>query len=135
MKKALIFGMGGFVGPYLAQELQVHGYEVYGSDLHAKQLGSVSVVAADLLNAEAVENIVWEIMPDAIINLAAISSVGQSWGVPQTTMQVNVIGALNILEAARKQQTKPKIMFIGSSEEYIVSDKPMSENTPLDASY
>ena len=133
MKKVLIFGMGGFVGPYLASELQAHGYEVYGSDLHAKRIGNVSVIAADLLNAGSVETVIRDIEPDAIINLAAISSVGQSWGMPQTTMQVNVIGALNILEAARKQQTKLKIMFIGSSEEYIVSDKPMSENTPLDA--
>ena len=91
------------------------------------------MIAADLLNAGSVETVIRDIEPDAIINLAAISSVGQSWGMPQTTMQVNVIGALNILEAARKQQTKPKIMFIGSSEEYIVSDKPMSENTPLDS--
>lgn len=133
MKKVLVFGMGGFVGPYLSQELQTCGYEVYGSDLHAKRIGNVSVIAADLLHAESVEAVIRDIGPDAIINLAAISSVGQSWGMPQTTMQVNVIGALNILEAARKQQTKPKIMFIGSSEEYIVSDKPMSENTPLDA--
>ncbi len=133
MKKVLIFGMGGFVGPYLASELQAHGYEVYGSDLHAKRIGNISVIAADLLNAGSVETVIRDIEPDAIINLAAISSVGQSWGMPQVTMQVNVIGALNILEAARKQQTKLKIMFIGSSEEYIVSDKPMSENTPLDA--
>ena len=91
------------------------------------------MIAADLLNAGSVETVIRDIGPDAIINLAAISSVGQSWGMPQVTMQVNVIGALNILEAARKQQTKLKIMFIGSSEEYIVSDKPMSENTPLDA--
>ena len=133
MKKVLIFGMGGFVGPYLASELQAHGYEVYGSDLHAKRIGNISVIAADLLNAGSVETVIRDIGPDAIINLAAISSVGQSWGMPQVTMQVNVIGALNILEAARKQQTKLKIMFIGSSEEYIVSDKPMSENTPLDA--
>ncbi len=133
MKKVLIFGIGGFVGAYLAQELQTHGYEVHGSDLHAKMIGSVSVIAADLLNAEAVGKIVCVIKPDVIINLAAVSSVGQSWGMPQTTMQVNVIGALNILEAARKQKVKPKIVFIGSSEEYVISDRPMNEETPLDA--
>lgn len=133
MKKVLIFGMGGFVGPYLTQELQAHGYEVYGSDLHAKLIGKVSLIAADLLQAGSVETVIRETEPDAIINLAAISSVGQSWGMPQVTMQVNVIGALNILEAARKQQIKPKIMFIGSSEEYIESDKPINENTPLNA--
>ena len=93
MKKVLIFGMGGFAGAYLAQELQIHGYEVHGSDLHAKMIGTVSVMAADLLDAEAVEKIVCGVNPDAIINLAAVSSVGQSWSLPQTTMQVNVVGS------------------------------------------
>lgn len=133
MKKVLIFGMGGFAGAYLARELQTHGYEVCGSDLHAKLIGNVSVIAADLLDAEAVEKIVCEVNPDVIINLAAISSVGQSWGMPQTAMQVNVVGSLNILEAARKQDKKPKVMFIGSGEEYVGSDEPMNEETPLDA--
>ena len=133
MKKVLIFGIGGFVGPYLLQELQVHGYEVYGSDLHAKRIGNVSVTAADLLNADSVETVIREIEPDAIINLAAISSVGQSWGMPQVTMQVNVIGVLNILEAARKQDKRTKVLFIGSSEEYVSSAGPMNEETPLNA--
>ena len=133
MKKVLVFGMGGFAGAYLAQELQTHGYEVYGSDLHAKKIGNVTVMAADLRDAEAVEKIVCEIKPDVIINLAAISNVGQSWGIPQATMQVNVVGSLNILEAVRTQDKKPKVMLIGSSEEYVDSDKPMNEETPLDA--
>ena len=68
-----------------------------------------------------------------IINLAAISSVGLSWKIPQKTMEVNVIGALNILEASRKQENKPKVMFIGSSEEYAPSDKPLNEDSPLNA--
>ena len=133
MKRALIFGVGGFVGPYLAEELLKHGYEVCGSDLHEKIIGNIAVMAADLLDAVAVANIVGKTEPDAIINLAAISSVSQSWGMPQTTMQVNVIGALNILEAARKQQKKPKVMFIGSSEEYVDSKGAVNEKVPLDA--
>ena len=71
--------------------------------------------------------------PDIIVNLAAVSSVGQSWNMPQTTISVNVIGALNIMEAARKCEKKPKVMFIGSSEEYIISSNPLDENTALDA--
>jgi len=90
-------------------------------------------VEADLLNAENIEKIVSEKKPDMIINLAAISSVGASWGIPQITMSVNVIGALNIMEAARKIDNRPKVMFIGSSEEYAVSDKPMNEQTILNA--
>ena len=86
-----------------------------------------------MLNAENIEKIVSEKKPDMIINLAAISSVGASWGIPQITMSVNVIGALNIMEAARKIDNRPKVMFIGSSEEYAVSDKPMNEQTILNA--
>lgn len=80
----------------------------------------------------AVDNIISSEFPDIIINLAAISSVGDSWGMPQTTMMVNVVGALNILEAARKLKNQPKIMFIGSSEEYKEIDAPISESCELD---
>ncbi|MCC8195507.1 MAG: GDP-mannose 4,6-dehydratase [Ruminococcus sp.] len=133
MKKLLIFGIGGFVGPYLAREFQKHGYEVYGSDIVATDIDGVAFRQANLLAADDVKNLVSDIQPDMIINLAAVSSVGASWNIPQTTMSVNVIGALNIMEAARKLDTNPKVMFIGSSEEYEESDKPISEGTPLNA--
>ena len=135
MNRVLIFGAGGFVGRYLAKELRDHEYEVIGSDLkkpeHTKEF--TSFVAGNLLDKDSVTKIVSEIKPDAIINLAAISSVGQSWNMPDTTMQVNVVGAINLMEAAKTLATIPKFMFIGSSEEYEISDKPISEKTPLNA--
>lgn len=133
--KVFIFGIGGFAGSYLAQEFIDNGYVVAGSDkVKSESLNKlVDFVEADLLNAENIEKIVSEKKPDMIINLAAISSVGASWGIPQITMSVNVIGALNIMEAARKIDNRPKVMFIGSSEEYAVSDKPMNEQTILNA--
>ena len=88
---------------------------------------------SDLLNAIQIEKLISEINPDIIVNLAAISSVGASWNIPQVTIDINVIGALNIMEAVRKFTKRPKIMFIGSSEEYIVSSLPMNEETPLNA--
>lgn len=135
MKKMLIFGIGGFVGPYLAREFLAHGYTVVGSD---KVCGEnlppeVKFVEVDLLNADAVAVLVAAEAPDNIVNLAAISSVGASWSIPQATMSVNVIGALNIMEAARKLDPMPKILFIGSSEEYEESAEPISEETPLNA--
>lgn len=132
-KKLLIFGIGGFVGSYLAREFQEHGYEVYGSDVAAKEIDGVDFRQANLLEAESVDSLVADIQPDMIINLAAVSSVGASWGIPQTTMSVNVIGALNVMEAARKVTTNPKVMFIGSCEEYEESNEPISEQTPLNA--
>lgn len=136
MKKVLIFGVSGFVGGYLSREFIEHGYSVIGTDrMRSSGLPSeVGFFESDLLETEKIESLVNRIQPDIIVNLAAISSVGASWSIPQTTMQVNVVGALNIMEAAKKSGKKPKILFVGSSEEYVISDFPISEDCPLNAS-
>lgn len=136
MEKVLIFGVGGFVGSYLSREFIEHGYAVIGTDKTRSSIlpSEVGFYESDLLETEAVEGLVNKIQPDIIVNLAAISSVGASWSIPQTTMQVNVVGALNIMEAARKSERKPKILFVGSSEEYLISDFPMNEDRQLNAS-
>lgn len=136
MEKVLIFGAGGFVGSYLAKEFLEHGYTVFGSDKVRGELLSreVTFYNNELMDGNSVEKLIKDVAPDIVVNLAAISSVGQSWSIPQTTMMVNVIGALNIMEAVRKAEKKPKVLFVGSSEEYVVSDVPLSENSELDAS-
>lgn len=136
MKKVLIFGAGGFVGRYLTQEFIDNGYQVVGSDkVNSGVLPSeVKFIEADLLNADVVLQLFAAEEPDFVINLAGISSVGASWSIPQTTISVNVIGALNIMEAARRSEKKARLMFIGSSEEYVISDYPMNEDRPLNAS-
>lgn len=135
MKKVLIFGAGGFVGPYLAQEFLDEGYEVCGSDIVKgdRLQNNVTFYQADLLHADAVMHIVHQAQPDIIINLAAVSSVGQSWKIPQQTIEVNIVGTLNILEAVKSMDKMPKILLIGSSEEYDISDKPINEMTILRA--
>lgn len=137
MKKVLIFGGGGFVGSYLALELKKSGYEVFGSDQLEKDAVNSDNLSdyskANLLNKDEVEALLLRVEPDAVINLAAISSVGASWNIPQLTMEVNVVGALNIMEAARKLENMPRLMFIGSSEEYEAIDAPISEETALNA--
>lgn len=135
MDKVLIFGVSGFVGDYLSQEFIEHGYKVYGSDkaYNPALSDQLSFLKADLLDSIQVESLINEVKPDIIINLAAISSVGASWNVPQITISVNVIGALNIMEAVRKGHKKTKILLVGSSEEYVISDYPMSEDRPLNA--
>ena len=134
-RKVLIFGVCGFVGKYLTRELKSHGYSVYGSDVLENENASLceSFTSCDLLNAEDVRKLVAITEPTHIVNLAAISSVGLSWKIPQKTMEVNVNGGLNILEAARDVCPDARILFIGSSEEYVVTDQPISEETPLDA--
>lgn len=135
MSRVLIFGAGGFVGSYLCKEFLNNGYKVSGTD---KGEGSalpseVDFYRTDLMQANEVEKLINQIQPDIIVNLAAISSVGASWNMPQTTMAINVIGALNIMEAARKSEQKPRILFVGSSEEYVISENPLDENTQLNA--
>lgn len=133
MKRVLIFGVGGFVGGYLTKEFQKYGYEVHGSDMVEKHPEGIPFCKVDLLNEADVAKFIAKVRPDAIVNLAAISSVGISWKIPQTTIQVNVVGTLNILEAARRCNPMPKVLFIGSSEEYAESNKPIGENFPLNA--
>lgn len=135
MSRVLIFGAGGFVGSYLCKEFLNNGYKVSGTD---KGEGSalpseVDFYKTDLMQADEVEKLIGQIQPDIIVNLAAISSVGASWNMPQATMAINVIGALNIMEAARKSEQKPRILFVGSSEEYVISENPLDENTQLNA--
>lgn len=134
-ERALIFGVNGFVGGWLTRELVDHGYEVVGSDVGKSPAhdGLAGYYTGDLLDAEHVAEIVRATEPDAIVNLAAISSVGQSWKAPALTMQVNVVGAINVLEAARTQKESPKVLLVGSSEEYAPSDRPLKETDPLDA--
>ena len=135
MKRALIFGIGGFVGPYLARELIEHGYEVFGADAREPEDGFAfsGYFRCDILDRDSVRKTVDGVKPDCIVNLAAISSVGQSWKMPDATMQVNVNGTLNIFEGCLSAGVRPAILLIGSSEEYVPSKEPMDENTPINA--
>lgn len=135
MDKALIFGIGGFVGPYLARELQAHGYRVYGTD--SKDVGSKAFFdgfyKSDILDKDSLRKVIDIVHPSHIINLAAVSSVGLSWKIPDITMQVNVNGTLNIFNSCLESNIKPKILLIGSSEEYVSCNHPMDENIPLNS--
>lgn len=131
-KRALIFGVNGFVGAHLARELASRGYEVCGSDLkEGCALPEVGRYAScDLADSEGVAKVVADAKPDYIVNLAAISSVGQSWRMPALAMRVNVEGALNVMEAARALETMPRVLLVGSSEEYAPKDGPLNEGDP-----
>lgn len=135
-KKALIFGISGFVGHYLADELNDNGYEVFGCDVVRSDFvqDNAAFYECDILNADEVNEIVRRVAPQYIFNLAAVSSVGQSWQMPQKTVEINVVGALNILEAIKNNDPSVKVLLIGSSEEYSQSDNSLSESSPLDGS-
>jgi GDP-4-dehydro-6-deoxy-D-mannose reductase len=124
--KVVIVGASGFVGGYLAHELESAGHTVVKADLPE----------LDLLNASQVEALIASHKPDAVVNLAAISSVGASWKKPDLTISVNVNGTLNLLEAVRKHTPQAKTLLIGSAEEYAVpaGETKLKETDPLEAS-
>ncbi|MGX6445622.1 GDP-mannose 4,6-dehydratase [Neobacillus sp. K501] len=135
MKKVLIYGVSGFVGSYLVKEFASNGYKVYGSSPRKTDSlpKDIEFEEVDILDAETVKRQILSIQPTHIVNLAAISNVGLSWENPQLTVSVNVNGTLNILEAARQCEVLPKILLIGSSEEYAISNKPIDESYELNA--
>ena len=122
----VIVGAAGFVGKYLARELEAAGHSVVTADLPE----------VNLQNAPQVESLIEGAKPDAVVNLAAISSVGASWKCPANTISVNVNGTLNLLEAIRKHAPQAKTLLIGSAEEYAIPEgnKALKETDPLEAS-
>jgi len=135
MKKVLITGAGGFVGKYLIKEFQNSDYEIIACDINKKDVFDSSIKYYDLniIDKELVENLIKKEEPNYLINLAAISSVGLSWNIPQKTIEVNVVGTLNLLEAVRKYSPKCKVLLIGSSEEYESKDEPLKETDTINA--
>ncbi len=134
--KALIIGGAGFVGGYLIRELSAIGYEVHAACLENENISeNCSVYKLDILKNGDVLEILKKISPDVVYHLAAQSSVALSWKFPQMTAEINIVGAINVLEAAREYGKKLKLVMIGSGEEYgcISSDScPIAESQPLD---
>lgn len=126
----LIFGVSGFVGNYLAEEFYLNNYKVYGSDLFKgeRMQDYVSFTASDIRDPNEIAAIIKDICPTYIVNLAAVSSVAQSWDIPQKTLEINVIGTLNILEGIRQHSPDTRLLLVGSSEEYAPLNTPINEN-------
>lgn len=135
MKKVLITGAGGFVGSYLIKEFRNHGYNVIACDIKKSDTFTDDITYYDMniLDKQRIEEVLEECKPDYLINLAAISSVGLSWNIPDKTMEVNVIGTLNILEAVNKKCRNCKVLLIGSSEEYEMRSEPLKESDEVNA--
>ena len=130
MKKALITGMSGFVGHYLKMALELKGYLVYGTCLPGEAYEkSPQYYAMNLLNNEQVFSVIKDCQPDEIYHLAGQSSVALSLGKPALTMNINVNGTINLLEAIKEFCPNTKILIVGSSDEYGPVKK---ENCPVD---
>ena len=121
MKKALIIGAAGFVGGSLAGHLRERrGMEVSVTKLPREEFRGDSdrVYNLNILNKEEIVSLLFEARPDYIFHLAAQSSVGVAWKNPSLTIDINIKGSVNVMDAIRELYYKPRILLIGSGEEY-----------------
>lgn len=150
MKKALITGITGQDGSYLAELLLDKGYEVHGLIRRSSTLGTQRIEHldrrprvpharlhlhyGDLIDGIGVRGLVSEVQPDEIYNLAAQSHVRISFDQPVYTLMTDGLGALHVLEAAKHlNETKPTRFYqAGSSEMFGQAlESPQTESTPF----
>ena len=141
MKKALITGITGQDGSYLAELLLDKGYEVYGlmrrkSGLNYGNAGhlkkQIRFIDGDMTDYASLAGALKQSMPDEVYNLAAQSFVATSWTQPLLTTQVNALGVSNIIEAIRQIKPDAKFYQASTSEMFgLVQETPQSENTPF----
>ena len=120
-KRALIIGAAGFVGSYLAKELLTnHNMDVYATKLSHEQLeiADANIYDLNILDKDEIISLLYKIRPDYIFHLAAQSSVSVAWKNPGLTVDINVKGCVNLLDAVRELYYKPAVLLIGSGEEY-----------------
>jgi len=152
MKKALITGITGQDGSYLAELLLEKGYEVYGiirrsssfntgridhlyRDPHEKSV-KLKLIYGDLIDSGSINKIIKEVMPDEIYHLGAQSHVRVSFDIPEYTAEATGLSALRILEAMRniQEETGKKIKFYQASSSELFGDVkkvPQKETTPF----
>jgi len=146
-KRALITGITGQDGSYLAELLLAKGYEVHGiirrastfntgrldhiySDPHNKP--ALKLHYGDLSDASALSRLISKVQPDEVYNLAAQSHVRVSFDSPEYTTDITATGAVRLLEAIRESGMKPRFYQASSSEMYgKVQEVPQTEKTPF----
>jgi len=139
--KALITGISGFAGSHLAEFLLNKGYKVYGtfydkstfSNLNG-YIDKIEIFECDIRNYNNLKKIIEKVRPDELYHLAAISFVPTSLKDPKLTFDTNLYGTLNLYQAIIELKIGPKILFVGSADEYGLiknSDLPIKENCPL----
>ena len=141
-KKALICGVSGQDGAYLAQLLLGKGYQVFGASRDAQvasfeNLSRLSIrdrIAVDsvsLIDFRSVLQALMKIQPDEVYNLAGQSSVSLSFQQPVETLESIAQGTLNLLEAIRFTGRPTKLYNAGSSECFGNTEEPADEKTPF----
>ncbi len=139
MKKALITGITGQDGSYLAEFLLSKGYEVYGltrrtSTVNNERIGHIEdkihLIQGDLLDQSSLAEAISQSQPDEVYNLAAQSFVKTSWNQPVLTGEFTALGVTRVLEAIRTFNPKIKFYQASSSEMFgKVTEAPQKETT------
>lgn len=131
--RVLITGASGFVGGWLALACAQRGDHVLGlSRSGTLDAASGQGVALDLADAPALTRLLTEFEPTVIFHLAALSHVGRSWQDPARTIDNNVNGSVNLLEAVRVAAPKSRIVWASSGEVYGSDPElPVGEDAPL----
>jgi GDPmannose 4,6-dehydratase len=137
--RALITGVTGQDGSYLAEFLLEKGYEVYGlvrrSSLEKFDriqlcIDRINLVEGDLTDQSSLDSVMHAVKPDEVYNMAAQSFVPVSYSQPVLTADVTGLGVVRVLEAIRRHQPKAKFLQASSSEMYgKVQESPQNENT------
>jgi len=140
-KTALITGITGQDGSYLAELLLAKGYRVLGVvrrssttpyERIAHLVDRIELVSADLLDQTSLTDVVQDAQPDEIYNLAAQSFVQTSWNQPVLTGEFTALGVTRMLEAMRKAAPKARFYQASSSEQFgKVVETPQRESTPF----
>jgi GDPmannose 4,6-dehydratase len=139
-RSALIVGVGGQDGSYLAEFLLALGYQVFGvvrpstaqlPERIAHLAGSVEIIRADLSDESSLRSIFRQMKFDEVYNMASISFVPDSWRTPTRTAESAAMGAAHLLEAIRR--TQPAVRFCQASSSEIFGspqEAPQNEGTP-----
>jgi GDP-4-dehydro-6-deoxy-D-mannose reductase len=137
--RVLITGVSGFVGGHMVDLLRAEApqAEIVGLDSRpgnrARSLG-IEIVKADLQDPVSVRRALEQVRPDRLVHLAAQSSPQRSWEDPAGTLKTNLLGLLHLLEAARTLSLEPRLLVVGSAEEYGLvqpHQMPLREEAPL----
>jgi GDP-4-dehydro-6-deoxy-D-mannose reductase len=141
--RVLITGITGFAGSHLAEYILANhpDTKIFGLVRWRSRMDNivpirdkVRLIEADIKDQVSLRAALAESKPDRIFHLAAQSFVPASWTCPAETFAINAIGQINLFEAVRTLDLKPRIQIAGSSEEYgqVFSDEiPMKETNPL----
>jgi GDPmannose 4,6-dehydratase len=139
--RALITGITGQDGSYMAELLLGKGYEVFGIvrrssvkkfDRIEAIVDDIELVEGDLTDQSSLDTVIHTVQPDEVYNLAAQSFVPVSWNQPVLTGDVTGLGVIRILEAIRRHRPTAKFLQASSSEMFgKVQETPQTEKTPF----